>query len=118
MAEELDIRWVDETDSTQNAFQGHIPSYDNLSVVAALSQTAGRGQRGNTWLADRPQSSYMVRTLDDCARALLSDRYRRIDNLEIAMAVLLLSGHPWPALACAVVAAGTYGLTFKSELAQ
>ena len=53
MAEELDIRWVDEIDSTQNAFHGHIPSYDNLSVVAALSQTAGRGQRGNTWLADR-----------------------------------------------------------------
>ena len=44
----------------------------------------------NTWLADRAQSSYMVRTLDDCARALLSDRYRRIDNLEIAMAVLPL----------------------------
>lgn len=42
----------------------------------------------NTWLADRPQASYMVRTLDDCARALLSDHYRRIDNLEIAMAVL------------------------------
>ena len=44
----------------------------------------------NTWLADRPQSSFMIRTLDDCARALLSDRYRRIDNLEIAMTVLPL----------------------------
>lgn len=48
----------------------------------------------NSWLSDRDGSS-MVRTLDYGdgsyrARALLSDRYRRIDNLEIANAVLPL----------------------------
>ncbi len=49
----------------------------------------------NTWFADKG-NSYMVRTLDygngagQVARALLSDRYRRIDNLEIASAVLPL----------------------------
>jgi len=47
----------------------------------------------NAWLADREQS-YMVRTMDygegRVARALLSDRYRRIDNLEVATAVLPL----------------------------
>lgn len=47
----------------------------------------------NAWFGDREQS-YMVRTLDygygQVARALLSDRYRRIDNLEIATAVLPL----------------------------
>lgn len=53
----------------------------------------------NTWLADRPQASYMIRTMDygqgSVARAFLSDRYRRIDNLEIAMAVLpLFMGSP------------------------
>ena len=41
----------------------------------------------NTWFSDK-NNSYMVRTLDygngQVARALLSDRYRRIDNLEIA----------------------------------
>ncbi|MBR2258232.1 MAG: DUF932 domain-containing protein [Blautia sp.] len=45
----------------------------------------------NEWFRDRDQA-YMVRTLDygegQVARALLSDRYRRIDNLEIATAVL------------------------------
>ena len=45
----------------------------------------------NSWLESR-DASYMVRTLDygsgQTARAFLSDRYRRIDNLEIAMAVL------------------------------
>ena len=47
----------------------------------------------NAWFADK-QSSYMVRSLDygdgRVARALLSERYRRIDNMEIAMAVLPL----------------------------
>ena len=45
----------------------------------------------NAWFSDK-SSSYMVRTLDygsgQVARALLSDRYRRIDNLEIASAIL------------------------------
>ncbi len=47
----------------------------------------------NTWLAERDQS-YMIRTMDygygRVARAFLSDRYRRIDNLEVASAVLPL----------------------------
>ena len=43
----------------------------------------------NSWLSDREQK-YMVRTLDGTARALLSDRYRRIDNAEVASAVLPL----------------------------
>ena len=54
----------------------------------------------NAWFSDK-DSSYMVRTLDygdgagQVARALLSDRYRRIDNLEIASTVLpLFAGNP------------------------
>ena len=50
-------------------------------------------QNVNSWLSDRDQS-YMVRSMDYGAgrviRALLSDRYRRIDNLEVASAVLPL----------------------------
>ena len=53
MPQEPNIQWIEEIDSTQNAFQGHIQAYDNLSVVAAESQTAGRGQRGNTWLSGK-----------------------------------------------------------------
>ena len=45
----------------------------------------------NGWLRDRDQS-YMVRSMDygegRVARAFLSDRYRRIDNLEVASAAL------------------------------
>lgn len=47
----------------------------------------------NAWFSDKG-SSYMIRSMDygdgRVARALLSDRYRRIDNLEIAIAVLPL----------------------------
>ena len=43
----------------------------------------------NSWLSDREQK-YMIRTLDGTARVLLSDRYRRIDNAEVASAVLPL----------------------------
>ena len=50
-------------------------------------------QNVNSWLADRDQS-YMIRSMDygsgQVARAFLSDRYRRIDNLEVATAVLPL----------------------------
>lgn len=43
----------------------------------------------NEWLSDKEQN-YMVRSLGNTARALLSDHYRRIDNLEVASAVLPL----------------------------
>lgn len=43
----------------------------------------------NSWLETKDQS-YMIRSLDGSARAFLSDRYRRIDNLEVASAVLPL----------------------------
>lgn len=50
-------------------------------------------QNVNAWFGDR-ENSYMIRTMDygagRMARALLSDRYRRIDNMEIASAVLPL----------------------------
>lgn len=41
----------------------------------------------NTWFAEKP-AQRMVRTLDGNARAFLSDRYRRVDNHQIAEAAL------------------------------
>lgn len=41
----------------------------------------------NTWLKKKP-TKRMVRTMDGTARAFLSDRYNRIDNHDIAQAVL------------------------------
>lgn len=53
MKEEVDILWMDEVDSTNSDALRHISELDNLSVVAAAHQTAGRGQRGNSWLAGK-----------------------------------------------------------------
>jgi len=44
-------------------------------------------QNVNSWFGKDPKRR-MIRTLDGVARAFLSDRYRRIDNTEIAKAVL------------------------------
>ena len=51
MESKIRIKWLEEVDSTNNLLLRHIRDYDNLSVVAAVSQTAGRGQRGNRWLS-------------------------------------------------------------------
>lgn len=52
MKEEVTIDWVESIDSTNNELLRRSASLDNLSVLAAYSQTAGRGQRGNTWTAE------------------------------------------------------------------
>lgn len=43
----------------------------------------------NSWFSQSPERR-MIRTLDGNARAFLSDRYRRLDNLELADSVLPL----------------------------
>ena len=51
MESRVHIKWHEELDSTNDELLRHIREYDNLSVVAAVNQTAGRGQRGNRWLS-------------------------------------------------------------------
>lgn len=48
----VSINWFRELDSTNDTAKSRIGQFDNLSVLAAESQTKGRGQRGNTWLAE------------------------------------------------------------------
>ncbi len=52
MKEVADIQWLDEVDSTNNEAIRRIEGLDNLTVLAARNQTAGRGQRGNSWLVN------------------------------------------------------------------
>ena len=44
-----DIIWLGSTDSTNEEARRRLSDIDNLSVLSALEQTAGRGQRGNKW---------------------------------------------------------------------
>lgn len=48
-----DIIWIDTVDSTNLEARRRLEHLDNLSVLTALSQTSGRGQRGNSWSSDK-----------------------------------------------------------------
>ena len=48
----FNIEWTDSVDSTNNEAKRRIDSLADLSVISAVEQTAGRGQRGNIWLSD------------------------------------------------------------------
>ncbi len=64
----------------------------------------------NHWFRETPERR-MVRTLDGKARAFLSDRYHRIDNEQIAEAVLpslLENGHLGTVVSCCVTDAKLY----------
>ncbi|MBQ6286099.1 MAG: biotin--[Bacteroidales bacterium] len=81
------IRWVEETDSTQNEILKHIDEYDNMSVVAARYQTSGRGQRGNSWHSERGLNmtfSMLLRFGDDGLQPL-----RALDQFGITRAMTL-----------------------------
>ena len=56
MAKRHDIIWLESVDSTNEECRRRISDIDNLSVVAALSQSSGRGQRGNVWLSEAGQN--------------------------------------------------------------
>ncbi|MBR2127851.1 MAG: biotin--[Bacteroidales bacterium] len=51
MKSKHDIIWLEEVDSTNEEARRRISDIDNLSVLSAGRQTAGRGQRGNSWLS-------------------------------------------------------------------
>ena len=45
------ILWMESADSTNSELRRRLADCDNLSVVAARSQTAGRGQGSHSWYA-------------------------------------------------------------------
>ena len=49
MTKMYDIMWLESVDSTNSEAKRRIPDIDNLSVLSALSQSEGRGQKGNKW---------------------------------------------------------------------
>lgn len=51
MENKMVINWYDSLDSTSDELRRQIDKLDNLSVIAAREQTAGRGQRGNRWFS-------------------------------------------------------------------
>ena len=45
----METLWLEETDSTNNYLKDNWGSVKPMTLVVAVNQTAGRGQRGNSW---------------------------------------------------------------------
>lgn len=48
----MNIIWLDTIDSTNTEALRRLPELPSMTVLAAREQTAGRGQRGNTWFTE------------------------------------------------------------------
>ena len=89
----MTIKWIDTVDSTQDEVQRHLQELDNLSVVAAREQTAGRGQRGNRWKA-RPGENLTFSILlrpgaDGVPAVAVRDQFRISEAASLAVRDLL-----------------------------
>ena len=82
MEETGGIIWLDETDSTNHEVRRRISELANLSVVAALRQTAGRGQGDHTWTSAPGQNLTftLLLTFPPCA-PVASDEILRITQV-------------------------------------
>lgn len=92
------LRMGENTFGTTDLFHRQVASALNIPAkyydLMAREKPALLAENVNSWFSTK-DSSYMLRTMDGNARALLSDRYRRIDNLEVASVVLpLFAGQP------------------------
>ena len=50
------IKWLDSTDSTNARMSAEKDNLGDMSVIAAMEQTAGRGQRGNSWESSKGEN--------------------------------------------------------------
>ena len=48
----MNVIWLDTIDSTNSEALRRLPELPHGTVLAARAQTAGRGQRGNTWFSE------------------------------------------------------------------
>lgn len=88
------IEWIDVLDSTNNESKRRIDSLFDLSVIAAHNQTAGRGQRGNTWLSEPGKNltfSVVFKYGDDQLRYLKAADQKVINDIISSSIVELLS---------------------------
>ena len=89
MTDRHDIMWFDTLDSTNEEVRRQIDNLDNLSVVSALTQTAGRGQRGNSWSSAPGHNltfSILLKFADDTSNDFHSSlpRLKAVDQFVIS----------------------------------
>ncbi len=71
--EKVRIIWLDSAKSTNSELRMRLGELDNLSVIAAVEQTAGRGQGSHTWYSS-PRTNLTFSILyrfPECGQGLL-----------------------------------------------
>ena len=99
MAKKHDIIWYDKLDSTNDEAKRRISDIDNLSVLSAMEQTAGRGQRGNKWSSCCGENllfSIVLKFSDDSKGGLprmVAEKQAAISELAAVALIRFLSRH-------------------------
>ena len=96
MAYAFKIKWLEEVDSTNNEIVRCMDSLDNLSVISAKNQFAGRGQRGNSWKVspgDNLTFSVLLRPGEDGVPKVKATDQFRISQVTTLAVRDLLSAH-------------------------
>lgn len=91
MTKRNDIIWLDEVNSTNEYARMHIATLDNLSVVAAMSQTKGKGRGEHKWHSESGKNllfSIILKSPDIPARNQAEISMRTVRSL-----IVLLENH-------------------------
>ena len=87
------VEWLESIDSTNSELLRRLPSLDNMSVLAAISQTSGRGQRGNKWKSTVGKNltfSYLLRPSEGIVPPLAArDQFRLSEVAALSVASTL-----------------------------
>ncbi len=93
MSKKHDIIWFESLDSTNDEARRLIHDIDNLSVVAALEQTKGRGQGDHTWLSPRGENLLFSIVLKYDEGGFPAKDIIRISEITSGSLVRFLSGY-------------------------
>lgn len=91
MTKRNDIIWLKDVDSTNKYIRRHISELDNLSVVAALCQSDGRGQGEHKWHSEANKNllfSILIKS-----PAVAASEQERISRTVAESMVELLASH-------------------------
>jgi biotin-[acetyl-CoA-carboxylase] ligase BirA-like protein len=91
MYKKHDIIWLKETESTNRYAKKHICQLDNLSVVAAMYQTAGKGQGDHIWHSEPGANMLISIILKDLS--IKPSEQVRISDITARSVVELLESH-------------------------
>ncbi len=96
----MKTNWYDTLDSTNTEALRHLPELPSGTVLAAREQTAGRGQRGNTWFTAPGQNlTFSIVLKNPGLKAADSIRLNALTSIAVASFLERHGVHPvikWP----------------------